>query len=81
MKKNLWESYLEIEEKDIFFTINRIQKPQIDPIVEKRVEDIWAQKVKESKEQGRTLISNPLFGVLSAEQEGNKCTLNVYESE
>ena len=81
MKENPWESYLEIKEQDIFFTINRIQKPQIDPIVKKRVEDIWAQKVKESKEQGKTLTSDPLFGVLSAEQEGNKCTLNVYESE
>ncbi|KYK38745.1 MAG: hypothetical protein AYK18_16740 [Theionarchaea archaeon DG-70] len=81
MKKNFWEPYIEIEEQNILFAINRIQKPKINPIAEKRVEDIWAQKVNESKERGRTLTSDPLFGVLSVEQEGNKCILNVYESE
>ena len=81
MKENLWEPYLEIRDQNIFFTVNRIQRPQINPTVEKRVEDIWAQKVKESKEWERTVTSDPLFGVLSVEQDGNKYTLNVYESE
>jgi len=56
------------------------KRPEIDTTIEKRIESIWNQKVKEVEEQGRTLTSNPIFGVQSIEKTENKYILNIYET-
>ncbi|KYK36496.1 MAG: hypothetical protein AYK19_08470 [Theionarchaea archaeon DG-70-1] len=80
IKDNSWEPYTEISEENIFFTLNNVQKPEIDFSIERRIESIWAQKVKEAQKQGQTLTSNPIFGVQSIERTENKYILNIYET-
>ena len=80
IEDNSWESYMEITAENVSFTINKVQKPEIAPSIEKSVESIWAQKLKEAQKQGQTLTSNSIFGIKSTERTGNKYILNIYET-
>jgi 8-oxo-dGTP pyrophosphatase MutT (NUDIX family) len=74
MEDNTWEPCIDIEE-DSIFTIHIIQN-RTNPSIEKKVESLWQQKLKE----GKILTPDPVFGVQAIERSNNTCILNVYET-
>lgn len=79
-KNNKWKPLVETGRGDFSFTIDNVQEQAPDPSIERRVNSIWNQSLKRAENEGKILISNPIFGLQSIKRINNTYILNLYET-